>query len=383
MTPSLNSKLPQTPTTIFTIMSGLAAEHNALNLSQGFPSFNADAELIGLITEAMQAGQNQYAPMPGVLALREALANKYQEWLGVSYNPATEITISTGATEALYASIATLINPGDEVIVIEPCYDLYVPTIQIQGGKARYYQTSPENGFKVDWNEFKKLINSSTKAIIINSPQNPSSSMFAKKDFEALSELLDGSNIFLISDEVYEHIIFDQAPYLSAMQFPVLRERAFICGSFGKTYHSTGWKMGYVLAPEALTAEFRKIHQWTTFSVNTPIQHALATYLQKKEKYLGLNNFYQAKRDLFRESIKNSKFKILPSQGSFFQCLDYSALSSEPDTELAIRLTKEIGVASIPLSVFYHNKQDHKLLRFCFAKDEAMILEAGKRLSSL
>jgi methionine transaminase len=383
MTPSLTSKLPHTPTTIFTIMSGLATQHNALNLSQGFPSFNADSALIDLITEAMHAGHNQYAPMPGVLALREALAQKYQEWLGISYNPATEITITTGATEALYASIATIVNIGDEVIVIEPCYDLYVPTIQLHGGKALYYQTHPSNGFKVDWAELKKLISSKTKAIIINSPQNPCSSMFAKEDFEALSKLLDGSNIFLISDEVYEHIIFDQAPYLSAMQFPVLRERTFICGSFGKTYHSTGWKMGYVLAPEFLTAEFRKIHQWTTFSVNTPIQVALATYLKEKSHFTKLNEFYQAKRDLFRESIKNSKLKILPSQGSFFQCVDYSALSQEADTDLAIRLTKQIGVASIPLSVFYHNKLDYKLLRFCFAKDNSMILEAGHRLSSL
>ncbi len=382
-TPTFTSKLPNTPTTIFTIISALALEHNALNLGQGMPDFNCHPDLQNLVAKHIGLGHNQYAPMPGILRLREAISKKYQEWLDVYYNPATEITITAGATEALYASFAAFVNPGDEVIILEPCYDLYMPSIEMHGGVPVFYSLHPANNYKINWQEVKALINPKTRAIVVNTPQNPSSSILLEEDLNQLAAILDGTNVMVISDEVYEHIVFDGEEHWSVMRHPKLRERSLICGSFGKTYHTTGWKLGYLMANPDLSAEFRKIHQWVNFSVNTPIQHAYADILADKSHYLQLTDFFTRKKQLFLDAIAGSKFEVLPAKGSFFQSLGYKNISSEGDFDLAVRLTKEIGVASIPMSVFYHDKQDHNILRFCFAKGDEMLVEAGRRLSKL
>jgi methionine transaminase len=381
--PSFISKLPNTSTTIFTIMSNLANECKALNLSQGFPSFNCHPVLQELVAENIRKGNNQYATMPGVLELREALSVKYNNLWNIYYNPQTEITITAGATEALYCAFATFINKGDEVIVIEPCYDLYVPSIEVHGGVPIFYTLSPENNYAINWDDFAKLITPKTRAIVVNTPQNPNGSILSKQDLDDLAKIVTYTNIIIVSDEAYEHILFDGAEHWSLMRHPELKERTLICGSFGKTYHTTGWKIGFCMANPALSAEFRKIHQWINFSINTPIQYAYAAFLKQPEQYLALPNFYQKKKDLFLETIKNSRFEILPSKGTFFQSLSYKNISGEGDFDFAVRLTKEIGVASIPLSVFYHKKDDHKILRFCFAKSEKILIEAGKRLSTL
>ena len=379
----INFKLPNTGTTIFTIMSNLANECKALNLSQGFPSFNCHPHLQELVAENIRKGNNQYATMPGVLELRESLSAKYTNLWNIKYNPQTEITIVAGATEALYCAFATFVNKGDEVIVIEPCYDLYVPSIEIHGGVPVFYTLTPANNYKIDWDELAKKITTKTRAIVINSPQNPNGGILEKSDLEAIAKMVENTNILLISDEAYEHIVYDGAEHWSLMRHPALKERTLICGSFGKTYHTTGWKIGFVLANERLTAEFRKIHQWINFSINTPIQYAYAEFLKTESHYLELSAFYQQKKDLFLDSIKNSRFEVLPSKGTFFQSLCFKNISDENDFDYAQRLTREIGVASIPLSVFYHQKNDHKILRFCVAKDDEMLLEAGKRLSKL
>jgi methionine transaminase len=381
--PQFISKLPNTGTTIFTIMSNLANECKALNLSQGFPSFNCHPDLQKLVSENIQKGNNQYATMPGVLELRMALSEKYSIMFGVNYDANNEITITAGATEALYCAFATFVNKGDEVIVIEPCYDLYVPSIEIHGGIPVFYTLTPVNNYKIDWAEFKSLITNKTRAIVVNTPQNPNGSIFSKQDLVDLADIVRDTNIIIVSDEAYEHIVFDGNEHWSLMRHPELIERTLICGSFGKTYHTTGWKSGFVLSTPKLTAEFRKIHQWINFSINTPIQYAYAEFLKTKSHYLELPQFYQQKKDLFIESIKNSRFGILPSKGTFFQSLGFKNISNENDFDYAVRLTKEIGVASIPLSVFYHKKNDHKILRFCFAKSDEMLIEAGKRLSNL
>ncbi len=377
------SKLPNTGTTIFTVMSNLANECKALNLSQGFPSFNCHPELQEMVAENIRKGNNQYATMPGVLELREALSAKYENLWNIKYDPQTEITITAGATEALYCTFATFVQPGDEVIVIEPCYDLYVPSIEIHGGKAVFYTLSPENNYAINWDDFAQLISPKTRAIVVNTPQNPNGSTFSRQDLDELAAIVANKNIIVVSDEAYEHIVFDGAEHWSLMRHPQLKEQTIICGSFGKTYHTTGWKIGFTLANPKLTAEFRKIHQWINFSINTPIQYAYAQFLQKPEQYLNLPNFYQQKKDLFLDSIKKSRFEILPSKGTFFQSLSYKNISNEGDFDFAVRLTKEIGVASIPLSVFYNQKNDHKILRFCFAKSEEILMEAGKRLSEI
>ena len=381
--PRFISKLPNTGTTIFTTMSNLANEYKALNLSQGFPSFNCHPDLQQLVAQNIQKGNNQYATMPGVLELRMALSEKYTSQFGITYNPESEITITAGATEALYCAFATFVNIGDEVIVIEPCYDLYVPSIEIHGGIPVFYTLSPENNYKIDWEAFKKLITNKTRAIVVNTPQNPNGSIFSQQDLNDLAEIVRDTNIIVVSDEAYEHIIFDGNEHWSLMRHPELKERTLVCGSFGKTYHTTGWKIGFCLSNPKLTAEFRKIHQWINFSINTPIQFAYAEFLKTPSHYLELPHFYQQKKDIFIESVKNSRLEILPSQGSFFQSLCYKNISDENDFDYAVRLTKEIGVASIPLSVFYHQKNDHKILRFCFAKSEEILIEAGKRLSLL
>ena len=379
--PTVQSKLPHVGTTIFTIMSQLGADWGAINLSQGFPSFNCSPELTGLIHSYMKKGYNQYAPMTGVPVLREKISEKTQSCYGCFYHPEEEVTVTTGATEAIYSAITTVVRPGDEVIVFEPAYDSYVPAIELCGGIPVYITMAFP--FEIDWVLVKQKITSRTKLILINTPHNPSGKMLSKQDLDRLAESVRGKDIFLISDEVYEHITFDARKHFSLMMHPELRERSFICSSFGKTFHITGWKIGYCLAPKAMTREFRKIHQFVTFSVVTPIQYALADFLDKPDHYLSLSAFYRQKRECFLEAIRGSRFTFVPAEGSFFQILSYEGITGENDFDLAVRLTKEIGVASIPVSAFYNQRNDYKLLRFCFAKSDEELQSAGERLSRL
>lgn len=376
---TINSKLPRAGTTIFTIMSALAAETGAINLSQGFPGFPVSEELIGLYHLAMEQGHNQYAPMPGLPDLRYRISDKMEKLYGRKYDADTEITITAGGTQALYSAITALVNPGDEVVVIEPAYDSYIPAILLAGGVPVPFPLHPPD-YSIDWDRFQTLLSPRTRMIMINSPQNPTGTVWSAADMQKLESLLDGTDILLLSDEVYEHILFDGLRHESAARYEKLASRSLIVFSFGKTYHATGWKMGYILGPSALMKEFRKVHQFTVFSVNTPLQHALAAYMQNENHYLGLPAFYQEKRDRFRDLLKTSRFHILPCNGSYFQLLGYSQISDEKDTDFAIRLTREHGVASIPVSVFYNTPEDHKLLRFCFAKEDSMLEEAADRL---
>lgn len=378
----IKSKLPQVGTTIFTVMSQLANEQSALNLSQGFPDFKSDEHLINLVADAMHKGFNQYAPMPGLMALREQIAIKTANLYGVNYDPETEITITAGGTQAIYTAIAATITDGDEVIIFTPAYDCYGPAVELNGGKSVFVQlTSPE--YTIDWDHVKKLITQRTKMIIINTPHNPTGKILTKTDMLALEKIVANSDIMIISDEVYEHIIFDKQKHKSVCKFPHLAERSFIISSFGKTFHNTGWKMGYCLAPKNLMKEFRKAHQFIVFSVNTPTQYALAEYLKNENNYLELGSFYQQKRDFFVNSIKDSKFNIIPSQGTYFQLLSYANISDEKDTEFAIRLTKEYKIASIPVSVFFQKNIDEKVLRFCFAKKEETLERAAEILNKV
>jgi len=379
--PRVRSKLPHLGMTIFTVMSKLATDSGAINLSQGFPSFDCSPELTRLIHQYMKRGFNQYAPMPGVAALRERIAEKTASHYGVDYHPDDEVTITTGATEAIFSAISTVVNKGDEVMVIEPAYDSYVPAIMLNGGVPVYISLGPS--FTIDWEAVREKMTPRTKLMIINSPHNPSGKILTPEDLDSLVRLVQGTGIFIISDEVYEHIVFDGENHLSLMQQPVLRERTFVCGSFGKTLHLTGWKVGYCLAPRELTEEFRKIHQFVTFSVVTPVQYALADFLKDRSHYLALSEFYQYKRDRFLTAVSSSRFNFTPAQGSFFQILSYESFSEEYDYDLAVRLTREAGVASIPVSVFYHQKKDYKLLRFCFAKSDDELDRAGEILSRL
>ena len=377
----IKSKLPKIGTTIFTIMSSLAAEHKAINLSQGFPDFAASEDLIGHVNEYMRKGMNQYAPMQGILPLREGLAEKAEDLYGISYNPDSEITISSGGTEAIYTAITAIIHEGDEVIVFEPAYDCYVPAIQLAGGIPVYISLkSPD--FSIDWQELKKVITHKTKMIIINTPHNPAGSVMTADDMRELEKIVTGTEICIISDEVYEHIIFDNLRHESIMLYPGLAERSFVVFSFGKTYHTTGWKIGYCFAPANLMAEFRKVHQFVVFSANTPIQYALAEFIKNKN-YLDLSGYYQEKRDYFLRLIKGSRFQYKPAKGSYFQCLNYSSITNEKDTDFAIRLTKEFKIASIPVSVFYHEGTDNKILRFCFAKKNETLEMAAEKLCSV
>jgi methionine transaminase len=376
------SKLPNLGTTIFTTMSALAAEHGALNLSQGFPNFEADSELLKLLGEYAERGFNQYAPMTGLPALREQLSIKTEKLYGAFYDVDHEITITSGATEAIFAAIAATVSKGDEVIVFEPAYDSYLPAIELNGGVPVYITLHYPN-FEVNWDYVASKITNKTKLIIVNTPHNPTGSVFSKIDLDKLAEIIQDKNIYLIGDEVYEHIIFDDLVHHSLCTHPFLKERSFICGSFGKTFHVTGWKIGYCLAPKALSVEFRKIHQYLTFSTFTPAQYALSEYLKNEEHYLSIPTFYQTKRDIFLKSIANSRLEFVPSQGSFFQNVCYKHITNQHDVDFAVYLTKELGVASIPISVFYHENIDEKVLRFCFAKDEATLQKAGEILSSL
>ncbi len=379
---TISSKLPKVGTTIFTVMSALANEHKAINLSQGFPNFNVNAKLISLINQKMKDGLNQYAPMQGVPQLREVLCEKMEKLYGAKYNPDTEVNITSGGTQAIYSALTAFVREGDEVIVIEPAYDCYVPAIELNGGIPIYVQLKSPN-HTIDWNDVKKVISPRTKVIMINTPHNPMGSVMSANDMRELEKIVKGTNIIIISDEVYEHIIFDGQKHESVCKYPRLAERSFIIYSFGKTYHATGWKLGYCFAPENLMAEFRKIHQFIVFTSNTPFQHALADYIKECDDYNELAEFYQAKRDFFLKQIKGSRFKFTPASGSYFQLLDYSAISNEKDTDYAIRLTKENGVASIPTSVFYHKSIDNKLLRFSFAKTDDTLKQAAEKLCKI
>ena len=376
-----DSKLPWAGTTIFTIMSGLANEYNAINLSQGFPNFEASGELIDLVHYYMKKGMNQYAPMQGILPLREGLAEKMKQLYGCNIHPGEEITITSGGTQAIYTAITAMIKPGDEVIVIEPAYDSYLPAIILAGGTPVCLQLEgPEN--KLDWQKVRSAITARTRMIMINTPHNPTGSVMEQSDLLELEKITSNTGIIVLSDEVYEHIIFDGRRHESVLRYPALAERSFVVYSFGKTYHTTGWKMGYCIAPENLMREFRRVHQFIVFSANTPLQYALADYIQNKN-YLDLPDFYQKKRDRFLELIKGSRFKYLPAAGTYFQLLDYSDITSEKDTDFAIRLTKEFGVAAIPTSVFYRNPEPILSLRFCFAKTDETLESAAERLHKI
>ena len=384
-TPTLQTKLPAVGTTIFTVMSNLALEKNAVNLGQGFPDFECDPQLVSAVTQAMTQGLNQYPPMPGVPVLREAIASKLLKLHGRSYTPNSEITVTAGATQAIITAILAVVHPGDEVIVLEPCYDSYVPNIELAGGVVVRVPLIPGT-FRPDFDKISAAINSKTRAILINSPHNPSATVWTQADMLTLQDILAPTDVLLISDEVYEHMVFDADKghvHQSAARFPGLAARAFIVSSFGKTYHVTGWKVGYVAAPASLTAEFRKVHQFNVFTVNTPVQYGLASYLANESAYLDLPAFYQRKRDLFRAGLAKTRFKLLPSEGSYFQCVDISDVSDLNEADFCKWLTTEIGVAAIPLSAFYGDGFDQRVVRFCFAKKDETLNAALARLASL
>lgn len=382
MSVTLHTKLPQVGTTIFSVMSALAAQYEAINLSQGFPNFPCDSYLLELLNKYARSGQNQYAHTFGVPALRQAIAQMVATQYAAVYNPDTEITITSGATEALYAAITAIVRPADEVIVLEPCYDSYVPAIELNGGKPVFVALQAPD-FRPDWAQIRAAVSPKTRAIILNTPHNPTGYVWTPSDIDALTALVADTQIIIISDEVYEFMSFDQKPHLSVSRYEALRERAFIVSSFGKTFHTTGWKVGYCLAPEAFSTEFRKIHQYLTFSTHTPTQYAIAEYMQEPTRYTQLASFYQQKRDKFVGLLQGSAFGIIPTQGTYFQLLNYEKISQESDTVLAEKFVKEIGVAAIPVSVFYHNKKQDKVLRFCFAKDDETLERAAERLRQL
>lgn len=376
------SKLPNVGTTIFTVMSALANEYNALNLSQGFPNYLSSQKLNDLVTNAMNNGYNQYAPMAGNLDLRIAISNKYELLYKSTYHPEKEITVTAGATQAIYTIVSAFVRPNDEVILFKPAYDCYEPAVEIHGGKAIPIQLSAPN-YKVAWEEVASKISSKTKMIMINSPHNPSGTIWSKNDMLQLQKLTKNTNIIVLSDEVYEHIIFDGKQHQSACLFENLKQRTFITASFGKTFHNTGWKIGYCCAPDYLMSEFRKVHQFNVFSVNHPAQKGIADYMQDAETYLDLNSFFQQKRDLFLNLISDSRFKYKPSQGTYFQVLDYSDITDEHDVDFAKRLTKDFKLASIPLSVFNEKNKDDKVLRFCFAKTNETLIKASEILCKI
>ncbi len=385
MNPILDSKLPNVGTTIFTVMSQLAADCGAINLSQGFPSFEPPEHLIGRIEFHLRHGANQYAPMPGVAALREQLAMKTSRLYGRSVDPDGEITISTGATEGLFSTIQAVVRPGDEVIVFDPAYDSYEPAVTLAGGITRHVALARrDDEFEIDWDAFADALSDKTRLVIVNFPHNPTGAILSPADLDRLAERLRPYPTFLLSDEVYEHIVFDGVQHVSLLCHDELWERSFIVSSFGKTFHATGWKVGYCIAPAALTAEFRRVHQFTTFTVVTPIQHALADFLEEAPDFhRELSAFYQQKRDLFCRLLEGSNFHVQPARSTFFQLLGYRDISDDEDTALADRWTREIGVASIPLSPFCEAPFDANLLRFCFAKDDETLTDAAERLSSL
>lgn len=385
-TPAVPSRLPHVGTTIFTVMSALAAETGAVNLGQGFPDFDCDPRLLDAVNDAMRAGHNQYPPMTGIPALRQAIAAKVQALYGHAYDAQAEVTVTAGATQAILTAVLAVVHPGDEVIVLEPCYDSYVPNIELAGGVVVRVPLTPGT-FRPDFDRIAAAITPRTRALIINSPHNPSGRVWTRDDMLRLQELLAPTDVLLISDEVYEHMVYDGQPHESAARHPGLAARAFIVSSFGKTYHVTGWKVGYVVAPAPLMAEFRKVHQFNVFTVNTPMQHGLAAYMADPAPYLALPAFYAAKRDLFRQGLAQTRFRLLPSEGTYFQCVDISGLAVPekdlPEADFCQWLTREVGVAAIPLSAFYGNGFDQKVIRFCYAKRDDTLKAALARLARL
>ena len=383
----VTSKLPDVGTTIFAVMSQLAQDCKAINLSQGFPSFEPPADLIDRIDHYLRSGANQYAPMPGVPTLRNAIAGKVARMQGLSLDPDAEITVCTGATEGLFSAIQAIVRPGDEVIVFDPAYDSYEPAVTLAGGRTVHVPLAISGDgfdFSIDWQRLEDALNEKTRLVIINFPHNPTGAILSADDLQQLAELLRETSAFLLSDEVYEHIVFDGEPHVSALSVDELWERSFVVSSFGKTYHATGWKVGYCMAPAELTAEFRKVHQFTTFAVNTPVQHALADFLQSEPAfYQRLPDFYQQKRDLFCRLLEDSRFRLHPARSTFFQVVDYGDISGEDDVTLAKRWTEEIGVASIPLTVFCEQPFTGSRLRFCFAKDDETLEAACEKLTRL
>ena len=382
MTPVIKSKLPNAGTTIFTVMSSLATEYNAINLGQGFPDFDMNPDLVNLVSSAMQAGHNQYVHMNGLPALRESIAAKVLRLYNNQINPADEITVTPGATYALYTALTAILEKGDEVILFEPAYDCYVPAIELNGGIPVTVALTA-NDYRIDWELTKAKITGKTKAIIINSPHNPTGAVLNETDIQALKNLVQGTGIFIISDEVYEHIIFDNKKHLSILNYPELYERSFVCFSFGKVYHCTGWKTGYCIAPPALMKEFRKVHQFNAFTVFGPVQYALAEFLKKENEYLSLGKFLQQKRDYFKALMKQTRFEPLPSHGSYFQLYSYKDISDEKEYDMALRLIKECSVATIPVSSFYKTPEENNVLRFCFAKKEETLTAAAEKLKRL
>jgi methionine aminotransferase len=376
------SKFPQTGTTIFTVMSALANEVGAINLSQGFPDYSCAPRLTELVSKAMQEGHNQYAPMAGWLPLREQIAIKTQKLHGSVYNPETEITITAGGTQAIFTAICAAIQPNDEVIVFEPAYDSYAPAIKLMGGTVKSLELEPPD-YRIAWDMVKRLISNRTRMIILNSPHNPTGTILRKEDIDELTAIVKNRDILILSDEVYEHLIYDGETHHSMARYAELQQRSFIVSSFGKLFHTTGWKLGYILAPASMMQEFRKIHQYTVFSVNTPMQVAIAEYLKDENTYLSLPQFFEQKRDAFRAGLAQTRFELLPCSGSYFQSVSYQAISDAKDTEFAIRIAKEAGVASIPVSAFYSKGTDHHVLRFCFAKKQETLDNAVERLMKL
>ena len=381
-TPTVTSRLPQVGTTIFTVMSALATQHGAVNLGQGFPHFDCDPKLLDAVNQAMRSGLNQSPPMAGVPVLREAIARKIERLYGRTYDAGDEITITAGATQAILTAILALVHPGDEVIVLEPCYDSYVPNIELAGGRVvRVALTA--GTLRPDFAAIAAALTPRTRAIVVNTPHNPSATIWRRDDLDRLAQLLRPTDVLLIADEVYEHMVYDGVPHASACAHPELAARALVVSSFGKTYHVTGWKVGYVAAPRTLSAEFRKVHQFNVFTVNTPVQHGLAHYMEDPRPYLELAAFYQRKRDLFRAGLASTRLRLLPSEGSYFQCVDYSAISERSEEDFCRWLTTEIGVAAIPLSAFYEDGRNQRLARFCFAKRDDTLNSALQRLARL
>ena len=379
MTPIIHSKLPNVGTTIFTVMSALSVKHDAVNLGQGFPDFEMNVNLVALVNEAMRKGNNQYVHMSGLPSLREQLSEKMNDDYQSKVDPETEITVTPGGTYAIYTAFTTILKPGDEVIVFEPAYDSYIPNIEINGAIAITIPLQFPD-YRINWEQVAERVNSKTKAIIINSPHNPSGSVLDEHDIASLRNIVNGTNIFIISDEVYEHLLFDDKKHLSILKYPDLFERSFVCFSFGKVYHCTGWKLGYCVAPASLMKEFRKVHQFNCFTCNSPTQFALASFLKEKTQYQSLGKFLQQKRDFFQGLMQQTKFTPLPSHGSYFQLYSYEKITDEKEIDFAIKLTEEARVATIPVSAFYKTPVDNKVLRFCFAKKEATLVEAANRL---
>ena len=376
---SIISKLPQAGTTIFTVMSALANEVGAINLSQGFPDYDTSPELIALVNQAMKNGNNQYAPMAGYMPLREEISRKTEKLYGGIYNPETEITITAGGTQAIFTAITAVINPNDEVIIFEPAFDCYAPAIKLAGGIVKSLELEPPD-YRIRWDMVKRLINNRTKMIILNSPHNPTATILQKEDIDELSAIVKNQDILILSDEVYEHLIYDGQTHHSMARYPELHKRSFIVASFGKPFHATGWKIGYCMAPALLMHEFRRVHQFLVFSVNAPMQAAIAEYLRNENNYLALPGFFQQKRDYFRKGLESSRFEILPCAGSYFQSVRYGAITDEKDNDFVLRLTREVGVAAIPVSAFYNKGTDHHVLRFCFAKKQETLDGALDRL---